>query len=70
MPSSGGSSLCLLHWQVGSLPLAPPGKPPIVHSCLQIILDTCDIYIMGFPMCIIHILILAQYISLKSENVR
>ena len=20
-------SLCLLHWQVGSLPLAPPGKP-------------------------------------------
>ena len=19
--------LCLLHWQVGSLPLAPPGKP-------------------------------------------
>ena len=33
MPSSRGSSrlrdqalLCLLHWQVGSLPLAPPGK--------------------------------------------
>ena len=26
-----GSNLCLLsllHWQVGSLPLAPPGKPP------------------------------------------
>ena len=22
------SLLCLLHWQVGSLPLAPPGKPP------------------------------------------
>jgi hypothetical protein len=21
--------LCLLHWQVGSLPLAPPGKPKI-----------------------------------------
>ena len=20
--------LCLLHWQVGSLPLVPPGKPP------------------------------------------
>ena len=20
-------SLCLLHWQAGSLPLAPPGKP-------------------------------------------
>ena len=36
MPSSRGSSLskgsnwpllCLLHWQVGSLPKAPPGKP-------------------------------------------
>ena len=35
IPSSRGSSqprdqicvLCLLHWQVGSLPLAPPGKP-------------------------------------------
>ena len=36
MPSSKGSSLskgsnwpllCLLHWQVGSLPKAPPGKP-------------------------------------------
>ena len=38
MLSSRGSSLtqglkpgllCLLHWQVGSLPLAPPGKPHI-----------------------------------------
>ena len=36
MPSSRGSthprdwthkSLCLLHWQAGSLPLVPPGKP-------------------------------------------
>ena len=35
IPSSRGPSwlrdqawvLCLLHWQVGSLPLAPPGKP-------------------------------------------
>ena len=36
MPSSGGSSwprglnlhlLCLLHWQAGSLPWVPPGKP-------------------------------------------
>ena len=24
--------LCLLHWQVGSLPLAPPGKPNIIMS--------------------------------------
>ena len=24
--------LCLLHWQAGSLPLAPPGKPTIDHT--------------------------------------
>ena len=38
MPSSRGiflthgsnpHLLCLLHWQTGSLPLAPPGKPPV-----------------------------------------
>ena len=28
LPDPGNPSLlCLLHWQVGSLPLAPPGKP-------------------------------------------
>ena len=26
-PGTGPSVLCLLHWQAGSLPLAPPGKP-------------------------------------------
>ena len=26
-PGNLGRSLCLLHWQVGPLPLAPPGKP-------------------------------------------
>ena len=25
--------LCLLHWQAGSLPLAPPGKP-LIHTDL------------------------------------
>ena len=24
--------LCLLHWQVGSLPLVPPGKPHILNN--------------------------------------
>ena len=24
--------LCLLHWQVGSLPLAPPEKPQILYK--------------------------------------
>ena len=30
-PTQGSNPclLCLLHWQVGSLPLVPPGKPPI-----------------------------------------
>ena len=29
------SLLCLLHWQAGSLPLAPPGKPGnVLHSTL------------------------------------
>ena len=38
MPFSMGSSwpnlclLSLLHWQVGSLPLAPPGKPQNTHN--------------------------------------
>ena len=27
--------LCLLHWQVGTLPLEPPGKPLKEHSHLQ-----------------------------------
>ena len=26
---SNSNLLCLLHWQVGSLPLAPPGKPQL-----------------------------------------
>ena len=43
MPSSRGSSLprhwtrllCALHWQAGSLPLVPPGKPESrYHFCL------------------------------------
>ena len=42
MPSSGGSSwprglnlhlLCLLHWQAGSLPRVPPGKP--IFFCIH-----------------------------------
>ena len=40
MPSSRGSSqstegsnlVCLLQWQTGSLPLAPPGKPYTIHN--------------------------------------
>ena len=44
-PSSRGSSpprdhtphlFCLLHWQLGSLPLVPPGKPRVVILVSQI----------------------------------
>ena len=32
-PTQGSNSrlLCLLHWQAGSLPLTPPGKPKVFH---------------------------------------
>ena len=30
-----GSNLHLLHWQAGSLPLAPPGKPHVESSVLK-----------------------------------
>ena len=29
------ASLCLRHWQVGSLPLAPPGKHCANGKCIQ-----------------------------------
>ena len=31
-----GSKLLLLHWQVGSLPLAPSGKPQWLHRADKI----------------------------------
>ena len=30
---------CLLHWQVGSLPLAPPGKPMPYGADIQLLVD-------------------------------
>ena len=30
IPRSNPHLLCLLHWQVGSLPLTPPGKPRVL----------------------------------------
>ena len=37
--------LCLLHWQAGSLPLAPPGKP-FIHSLI-----TSNISLMSVIAC-------------------
>ena len=33
--------LCLLHWQVGSLPLVPPGKPPYMHIYVCVCVCVC-----------------------------
>ena len=33
-------SLCLLHWQAGSLPLAPPGKPRLQTRYLEMLKGT------------------------------
>ena len=59
IPSSRGSSgprdrtphfLCLLHWQVGSLPLAPPGKVKVkvTQSC-PILCHPMDCTVHGIP---------------------
>ena len=34
-PGIEPTSLCLLHWQADSLPLAPPGKPTLEKSTLE-----------------------------------
>ena len=52
-PTQGSNAalLCLLHWQTDSLPLAPPGKPGLLHSC-NLGLYTFTIFIEGtfFPV--------------------
>ena len=54
-------SLCLLHWQVGALPLAPPGKPQVnfmacklksqlkllEKTALSLGIVTCSPYVFG-----------------------
>ena len=53
-PSQGPNSclLCLLHWQVGSLPLAPCRKPTTVYMCTQRSFGyTKHIYNSGHTMC-------------------
>ena len=49
-PTQGSNSclLCLLHWQAGSLPLVPPGKPAFILSSLL----SLDSIIVVFPLAI------------------
>ena len=42
--------LCLLHWQVGSLPLAPPGKPISVTQWCPPLCDPMDYSTPGLPV--------------------
>ena len=39
-PGMEPMSLCLLHWQAGSLPLVPPGKPILQTRCLEMLKGT------------------------------
>ena len=48
--------LCLLHWHVDSLPLAPPGKPPLT-VCAQLLkscLTLCDAMACSPPGSSVH----------------
>ena len=36
-PGDEPASLCLLHWQAGSLPLAPPGRPSEKPRAMKIL---------------------------------
>ena len=44
-PGSNPRILCLLQWQVGSLPLAPPGKPCTIYICGLFILYINSLYL-------------------------
>ena len=41
--------LCLLHWQAGSLPLVPPGKP---YVCVCVCVCVCVMTIKDYSPCI------------------
>ena len=57
--SQRSNLLCLLHGQVGSLPLAPAGKPPHLHTYSQLsaVADECYSCLQCFPLpspCFVH----------------
>ena len=69
MPSSRGSSrprdptLCLPHWQAGSLPLAPSRKPEIYIYIISIRKRWSYIYPMDWTIRIMKVSIFWQWIS-------
>ena len=66
--------LCLLHWQTGSLPLVPPGKP-IVHNKQSIKTERIDSYAESkifkfhFPQIIFSSPYLSSYLCTKAGRV-
>ena len=48
-PAQGSNLSCLLHWQAGSLPLAPPGKPH-QHACTTRTYE-CSVLLGGVEFC-------------------
>ena len=64
--------LCLLHWQVGSLPLAPPGKPLwYIYELMNVNLIYCyhfTIYVNQIMLYTLNIIL--QCMSIISQKKR
>ena len=45
---SNPSFFCLLHWQTGSLPLAPPGKPTLEWLDLKLSQEVLGLFSLPF----------------------
>ena len=59
--------LCLLHWQAGSLPLAPPGKPKII---IYLYITYYIVFIYNYMLLyyILHIIYMFIYIIIYDER--
>ena len=72
LPDSGNNPrlLCLLHWQPGSLPLAPLGKPSfacLLQSCLTL----CDPMDYSQPGSSVHVILqerILEWVAMPSSR--
>ena len=60
-PGIERTSPCLLHWQMGSLPLVPPGKPAVPLNRTYFI-DFYD----HFPLILLHLIV--SYMKKKKRH--
>ena len=67
LPNPGIDShlLSLLHWPVGSLPLAPPGKP---HVCVCVCVCVCVYVCVYKQLWVIHWIILSDWVPKIDET--